>query len=482
MNSLSNQTAEKAPKRRRWDADDYEFLPAALELLETPPSPIKIALLNVICCLVAIGLLWAYVGRVDIVATAQGKIQPVGAVKLIQSLETGRLRQINVQNGTKVKAGDILFLLDDVDALADLQMQKNLQTALKAELFRRVAAIEAVRLGDLKFPVLRWDPDIPQNIKEREINVLTGELSQTFAIVASYQAQQDQKSAEALRLMEMIASQEKQIAISEERIFLRNQLVQMELGSRLQLLDAREGLQQQRTSLAQLKGQLAEALASNAFLQREVIKSTETFISENSQKLADADKQLDDVVQRVAKAEAKIQRMMIRSPIDGTIQSLAISTLGQVISTGNELMRIIPTSTSFEIESYFANKDIGFLEAGQEAVVKLDAFPFTRYGSISAKVLRIAKDAMPEPDAQSIEGTPSVQKRPSMFASADRVQNLVFPVTLTPEVKYMNVDGLKVELSSGMSVTVEIKTGRRRILEFLFSPFVEVGSKSMGER
>ena len=115
-------------------------------------------------------------------------------------------------------------------------------------------------------------------------------------------------------------------------------------------------------------------------------------------------------------------------------------------------------------------------------MVKVEAFPFTRYGAIEAHVTRIAKDAIPEPDASAIEGDPARVSNAAGFAGGERTQNLVFAVVLTPERTTMTIDGADRPLTSGMAVTVELKTGRRRMLEYLFSPLAETASRAMRER
>ena len=159
-----------------------------------------------------------------------------------------------------------------------------------------------------------------------------------------------------------------------------------------------------------------------------------------------------------------------------------ITNVGQVIATGQEAMRIVPQDSGLELEIYVLNRDIGFIAQGQEAIVKIESFPFTRYGTINARVARIAHDAIPEPDASQIEGDPSKTSNAALFAGAQRTQNLVFPVTLTPETSTINVDGLTVPLTSGMAATVEIKTGTRRILEYIFSPVMQVMNEAGKER
>ncbi len=159
-----------------------------------------------------------------------------------------------------------------------------------------------------------------------------------------------------------------------------------------------------------------------------------------------------------------------------------IANVGQVVTSGQEVMRVVPQDSKLEIEAYVLNRDIGFVNVGQEAVVKVESFPFTRYGSIKAHVTRIAKDAIPAPDASAIEGDPARPARADGYAGGERTQNLVFAVELEPDVSAMSVDGFERPLTSGMAVTVELKTGSRRLLEYLFSPLIEVASRAMRER
>ena len=165
-----------------------------------------------------------------------------------------------------------------------------------------------------------------------------------------------------------------------------------------------------------------------------------------------------------------------------TVTALTVASAGQVVSVGEEVMRIVPNDATLEIEAYLENKDIGFVKPGQEAVVKIESFPFTRYGTATATVTRVSKDAIPEQDAQQIEGDPGKSTKSTGFAGAQRTQNLVFPATLVPTHDWVDVEGQQVPILPGMAVTVEIRTGSRRILEYLLSPLVETHSKAMKER
>ena len=474
--------ARAAPGSRRSRAD-HEFLAPALEVLETPPSPVRMMLIITICALAVSALAWAYFGRFDIVAIAQGKIQPTGRVKVVQPLETGRVRTLFVTNGVRVKEGDALLELDKEEVTADEQTVVAALAAYRAEAARRKAAVEAAKARELaQPPVIAFDTEAPIGLRQREADTPGAELRQLASVLASGEAQSQQKFAERQRLEASIESQKKLIATLQERVTMRATLAESQSGTKSNLIDAKAALQQQLNQLANTEGQLAESLASMDVLARENDKSVHNFISENTQKLGEAQRQADDYAQRLVKARARLGHMTLAAPIDGTVQALTVTTVGQVVTTGQDLMRVVPDGGALEIEVYLPNKDIGFVHLDQEAIVKVESFPFTRYGTIDARVTRIATDAIPEPDAAQIEGNSSKALNASIFAGAQRTQNLVFPVTLTPGATAITADGLHVPLTPGMAVSVEIKTGSRRILEYLFSPLTEVTSDSMRER
>jgi hemolysin D len=354
--------------------------------------------------------------------------------------------------------------------------------SLRAEAARRTAAIAAARAKDFKPSDVDWPPDAPENILAREQRVLAGDLASLQSSIASLAAQRLQKQAERTRLANTIASQEELLKIEDDRVQLRSYLESKQLGSKLNLFDAQESLQNQRTSLAQQQGQLAEAEAALGVLERDTTKTVATFIAENSQKLADAERQIEETVQKLTKADARKSHMLLTAPVAGTVQALSITSIGQVVMPGEEVMRIVPSEEGIEIECYMPNKDIGFIKPGQEAVVKVESFPFARYGTLPAHVTRVSREAIPEPDAQQQEGDPARSPRSTLAAGAQRVQNLYFPVTLTLEKRTISTDGEEIPISNGMAVTVEIKTGYRRIIDYVFSPFVEVASKAMKER
>jgi hemolysin D len=483
MNALTRTTPPlPAPIRAKRLSSDREFLPAALEILETPPSPIKMALLLFICAFVATALAWSFFSYIDIIAVAQGKVQPTGRVKVIQPLETSRVLAAKVENGMSVHAGDVLVELDPSEAAADVAATTASLASYRAEALRRAAAIKAVETSAISAPpAIEWPAEFPEAIRKREDRVYNADLGQLGGQLASLAAQIEQKKAEQQRLQSMIAAENELIKTLQERVEMRSQLMQMNAGSKANLLDSTSEMQTQMTTLAQQKGQLAEAEANLAVLDREQQRARETFTADNAQKASEAERQAEDLAEKLIKAKTRLDHTTLTSPIDGTVQGSTLTTVGQIVSSGEELMRIVPSGATLEIECYLPNKDIGFVKEGQQAIVKVESFPFTRYGTIEAKVTRVARDAIPEPDADQQEKDPTQPARRSPNG-APRTQNLVFPVTLQLEKAAISIDGANMPITAGMAVTVEIRTGSRRILEYVFSPLVQIGSEAMKER
>ena len=403
---------------------DREFLPAELEILETPPSPVRLALILIICGFVVVALAWSWLGRIDIVAVAQGKFQPTGHVKVIEPLDAGRVAAIEVENGQHVKAGQVLLKFDQGDATAEDDAARAAYDGFRAEVTRRKIAVELAQTKSLTPPGIAWDADLPPEVRAREEHVLAGDLRRLGDSAADYDAQIHQKEVQRDRLGDTVAAQEKLVATLQERVNMRSSLLKMGAGAKSSLIDAEETLQIHLTQLAQLREQRDTAAANLDVLAREREKAFADFVADNEQKRAEAQREAEDWREKLIKTELKRARLNLTSPIDGTVYGLSVTTIGQVIGSGEEVMRIVPKGAKLEIECYLANQDVGFVKPGQKAVVKVESFPFTRYGTIPAIVERVSSDAIPEPEAQQREADAARMPRDRTFAGGERTQNL----------------------------------------------------------
>jgi hemolysin D len=462
---------------------DREFLPAALEILVTPPSPVAIALLLAICTLFFSALAWSYFGWIDIYAVAPGKIQPSGRSKVVQPLEAGKIFAIYVKNGSRVDAGDVLLALDPTEASADRDAQaRDLESAI-GEAARRRTAVAAAGDETLQAPLINFPAGVGKAIRQREADVLIADLAQLRANIATLKAQLTEKLASKERLVMTISAREKLIALAKERVDMRQQLKTEGSGSRSQVIEALQQYETEMTDDVKDRGQLIETDAAMRSLERKIEETVSQFIADQSQKLADIERKADRLRDEAVKAQTKSDRTLLKAPIAGTVQQLAVTTVGQVVAGGQSLLTVVPVDVPLEVEAMIANQDIGFVQPGQLAVVKVAAFPYTRYGTLDARVVEVSGDGVDERDATNLsDAVNAANVQPSSPGEPARPQNLVFPATLNLTQNVLDIEGKATPLTPGMAVTVEIKTGQRRMIDYLLSPLREMAGQVGHER
>jgi len=482
---------------------DREFLPAALEILETPPAPLPVALMLTICVFAAVALTWSFFGRLDVHAVAPGKIETAGRAKVIQPLDSGKIAAIHVENGSRVRAGDLLLELDPAEAAADENSARDALNAGLAEIARRrfaittVRDIEAAQNKDAQNPIqvqldaavadadrkIAWDESVPEVFRLRERAVLAADLNQLSDALNNLDKQMAQKEATRKRLNMSIAFQDTLIVTLTQRVSTRQQAIDLNVGTKINLYDAKEELEKSQSALASDQGQLIETDAALRELRSEKTKSLSQFVADNENKLADAARKADEARQSFAKAAARLSHTKLYAPIDGVAQQLSVTTVGQVVTTGQQLVMVTPSEGALRVEALVANLDIGFVKLGQKAAIKVDAFPFTRFGVLNGKVIRIASEAVEEQDAKRVLANATSSASGGAAASAPgQPENFVFPVTIALDESTMNVGGTAVPLAPGMTVSVEIKTDSRRVIDYLLSPLAKIASEAMKER
>lgn len=479
------------PSKSLVTGPDREFLPAALELLETPPPPLPLVLISTICIFAVIALAWSYFGYIDIHAVAQGKIQPSGFSKVIQPFDSGKVVSLSVQNGAHVKRGDELIAFDPTENEADAKGWREAVSAAEAEVLRRRVAMDKARAWPdqplLPAPAIDWSDKVLPMSRPREDQVLLADLSQLSETLRNIEKQIAEKKATRERLNMSISFQTPMIKTLQERVEVREKSLQLEVGTKINLFDALESLDKSRSALASDQGQLLETSAAIEELESQKNKAIATFVADNATKLAEAERKRDDAIQQYAKSRAKLERSRLYAPVDGTVQQLAVTTVGQVVTTGQQLMTIVPDDGHLQVEVYVTNADIGFIKVGQEAAIKLDSFPFTRFGTLHGKVVNVATDAVDEATARREQANPisaanSASSAGSAGTSPGQAQSFVFPVLLSLDETAMKVDGAVIPLIPGMTLSAEIKTDRRRIIDYLVSPLAKVASEALRER
>lgn len=466
---------------------DREFLPGALEILEAPASPIRIWLIYALCGLIGAALAWSWFGHLDVYADATGKVQASGRTKVVQPSASGQVQKILATDGTRVKAGDVLVELDPTTAVAERNVVQDQLWNARGEVIRHQAEIAALGSSGVDTaPKVDWPADLPGYVTSRETQALKGELSSLAATLSSLQAERGATVADRDKYKANIGPQKKVIDLITEHLGMGNQLFKDGYNSRLTVITEEQQLQSAQLQLVNIQGSLAQAEAAIPVIDAKIAQARQTFLTSNTTALVQAQQQVDKARQELTKAEQKVKDMTLVSPLDGTVQATAVTTVGQVVTTGQQLMQVVPEGTPLEIEAYILNTDAGFVHVGQDATIKVDTFPYTRYGTISGRVVKVAADALPGKQAQQQQQNgstpPSADGAMSATSAAQQTTDLVFPITVAPDQPGLMVDGRLRKLTSGMTVTVEVKTESRRALDYILSPLRSLFEQSAQER
>jgi hemolysin D len=455
--------------------DELAFLPAALEIVETPPSPIGRAIGVTIILLFCAALGWAWWGTIDIVASATGKIVPSGRTKVIQPFETGVVRSIRAQDGQAVKAGDVLIELDPTVNAAERDHLHNDLLAEQLNIARLRAALAA---GD--DPVADFTPpaDADPALISTQRQLLLNQVTEHRAKIAALARQQAQKEAEQSTTAATIHKLETMIPVIQPRVDIRKTLMDKELGSKITYFETLQLLVEQQEELSVQKSHLHEAEAAMAAIRETRGQAEAEYRHTLSDELAKAEQKANGLTQDVIKAEQKTRLQLLTAPVDGMVQQLAIHTVGGVVTPAQSLLVIVPSDSRLEIEATVPNRDIGFVHTGQDAEIKIDTFNFTRYGLLHGQVLSVSQDALiheRQNDRPRELGTQNDSSEP-------KGQELNYSARISLDRTQMQIDDRMVNLSPGMAVTVEINTGSRMILSYLLSPLLRYRQETLRER
>ncbi|GLS17856.1 HlyD family type I secretion periplasmic adaptor subunit [Labrys miyagiensis] len=472
----ADKTIIQFPDRRRRRDDETAFLPAALEVVETPPSPIGRAVGGTIIMLFCAALAWASLGKVDVVATAPGKIVVNGRTKVIQPAETGVVRAIHVGDGARVKAGDVLIELDPTINAAELDHVKSDLAVSQLDVARLRAALSP---GD---PIAQFTPPAGASRQAIEMNrqFLTSQTAEHIAMLSEIDKQLAQKEAERETIAATISKLDATIPLLEERVNIRKYLYDKAIGSGITYLTEAQDLVGQQHDVLIEQSRMREAEAAVAGLAQGRSKVEAEYRRTLYDDLSKAEQRAAGLAQDVIKAEQKVKLQILTAPIDGVVQQLAVHTIGGVVTPAQTLAAVVSLDPDFEIEAMISNRDIGFVVPGQSVAIKIDTFNFTRYGLLHGRVLSISRDAITRDRRE--EGARDQPSGAETASSEPIGQELVYAARVSLDRTDMEIDGRTVQLSPGMAVTVEIRTGSRRIISYLLSPLMRYNQEVLRER
>ncbi len=408
---------------------EAEFLPAALSLQEKPVSPASRLIAKIMIVMVVFILAWSILGKMDIIVNATGKIIPSERTKTIASVDVASVRALHVDEGQKVKAGEVLIELDT--SAWDTERDKavgdaTVATVLMARSRALIAAVDTL----LPPRLARLAGVSDEQWRAAQLH-LDGQYLDFMAKLKRIDGE-IQRCEQALPMATQRARDYQDLAKDHDvstHAYLEKEQVRIDL-----------------------EGQLADARNQRAALIEQTKKEAHDALTEGG-KLVGASRQ------DALRAESHGKLLKLTAPVEGTVQQLTVHTVGGVVPAAQPLMLIVPEENLVEVEAFMENKDIGFVQEGQIAAVKIDAFEYTKYGTATGRVTHVSRDAI-----------------------QDEKRGLIYSVKVTLDRSSLAVEGKDMPLSAGMSVNVEIKTGERRIIEYVLSPLIRHQRESLRER
>jgi hemolysin D len=437
---------------------DYElaFLPANLELTETPPHPAPLWAARLLVGAVLLVVLIATLGQLDIVAIAPGQLIPNANIKVIQPAVTGVVRQILVQNGDRVKAGQLLIELDPTLAIADADKA----TTKKIDAQFTIALARALLMAQDS----DVDPQVAliggstQTRQADTQNLANGVFREYRDKVFALKAELQKRQAELETTRQEVAKLQQTAPLTQQQADDYRELAEGRFVASHDYLDKEKTAIEQTHELAAQRSRARELEAAIEEQRREIESTVATFRREQWESLNKAEAEVAQSEGEETKADVRRGLMHLRSPVAGVVQQSTVHTLGGVVTGAQALMEIVPDDT-LEVEVHVSNKDIGFVNPGQSAIVKIETFPYTRFGYLNGTVLKVSNDAT------------SDKKLGPVFLARIRIPGNRFKV----ENKWLN-------LSPGMEVTAEIKTGRQKVWQYFLGPLIDTGRESLRER
>lgn len=451
-----NRQAMDGPARLN---HEVQFLPPALALQEQPVHPAPRYIQWTIMAFAAVALLWACLGEIDVVATASGKIVPSGKSKVIQPSEVAVVKAIRVRDGQTVKAGELLVELDAQITGADVERLKSDLLAAQVDSARAGALLEAIQT--------RHEPTsladrLPQASVEQQLAAqrwLQGQYLELRSTLDQVEAEIEQRAAETRAAHASVASLQKTLPITRELAADYHNLLERKFISKHAYLEKEQQRLDQERELAVQQVRIAELSAAKKAAESRhagVLAQTRRAMLDLQH---EAEQRTAALAQELKKAEQRNRLMALTAPVDGTVQQLAIHTQGGVVTEAQPLMVIVPSDAPVEVEAMLENKDIGFVRLGQEVEIKVETFTFTKYGVVHGTVQSISNDAI-----------------------EDEKLGLVYSARIQLHENHIRVGGQDIALSPGMAVRAEVKTDKRKVIDYFLSPLQQYANESLDER
>lgn len=421
--------------------DRHEFKPLLVEIEERPLNPLGRSIFWIVIAAITFASVWMFVGEVDVVVTARGKVIPTGEVKVIQPLNSGVVTGILIEPGDYVSKGQLLMEIDPSDVDPELESMHEDHKQVTLEVIRINALLKERPFDffdqDYDAEMLRVQRDIYDSEKER----LRKQVQVKLGVLAQHQERLEAENkalGQASYMSDLLKVKMGRLQAVKD-IISRDEYEQTE-----------SELKKYQTEFQASNHRIAEILALKEQTNQEIAYIKEEQRTRLLAELAEKKQRYLYLQAKIERSEFISTRQQITAPVDGYVSQLLFHTIGGVVTPAEKLAFIVPTNSPLLIKSFLLNKDAGFVASGMDASIKIDTFNFQKYGTIDGEVIQVSKD--------SIE---------------DEQLGLVYETYIAPQSKTLMVNGVETPISAGMSVTSEVKVGKRRIIEFFLYPLIK---------
>ncbi len=466
--NVGSDKSDKAGLHAGLTAQEREFLPSLLEIQESPPPSYQRLLVWTLTALVAVALLWSAFGHLDVVSTAPGRFIPDGRVKVMQVTETAIVKVIHVKEGQQVKQGDLLLELDPTLTDADL-------TASHSAL--QHSDLDAARLtAELSGATAQYDHRAsPTEISLEETLRRANEAAYQSKLAGARAQLAEKKAALAAATITLhkLATL-KDIAL--EKSTDSQALLDEHFLSRVEYLKDYQGW-------VSADQDYAAQLPTVEQAQQAVQQATQQLTQAEQEHRADILKDLNHNITGRPELQNHLDRAQqlnalkwLRAPVSGYVQAVAVSTTGGVVTPAQNLVTIVPEGTPLIVEASLLNDDIGYVKVGQPVELKVDTYPFQKYGTLKGTLSWISPDAEQPKDPNSANASAdhpdNGDLKPEAPATSKTALTYRVHVTVNPG-EHLMLDGHPAPLKPGMSIQADIETERRKIYEFFLAPLVK---------
>lgn len=412
--------------------DSHEFLPIVSEIQEEPLNPLGRTMFWTLIALILFTLLWMFFGKADVVVSARGKVIPDGEIKIIQPLDTGVIKRILVKEDDFVKKGQTLIEIDSSTTQPQLESLKTNLDYINLERKRLRAVTGNGSLGS-----------VTSDTEQTQKGLYESSL-------ADLRNQLQAKNMEIRSIDEEIRNYQTQLRINAQKERRMNDVAD---------IIAKNDLEKVRSENMEYRSKIHELRHQRSKVQQEANYIRSNFKTQNYNELADRDKKATEMTANIKEIEFRKHQQNIISPVDGYVNTLLVHTTGGVVTPAQKLVSVVPANSPLVVKATVMSKDIGFIREGMPVLVKIDTFDFQKYGMINGTVKKIAKDSVD-----------------------DQKLGPVYDVYITPLNKTLMVEGKETPISTGMSLTAEIKVNKRRIIEFFIYPMIKYWNQAITVR